>query len=266
MTTNIRHGGPHAASGRHAGRVAIVTGASRGIGLAIAQRLVAEGAQVCLTARKQEALNVAAAEFPAGSVLAIAGRSDDAAHRAEVFDSVAEHFGHLDVLVNNAGTNTHFGSLLDIELDAARKMLEVNVLSNLAWVQDACKHPRLDFVRVGNSIINMSSVTGNVPSHGIGFYGVSKAALSHLTKTLASELGPQIRVNAIAPAVVKTRFSTALYEGKEEEVVSAYPLKRLGVPEDIAAAVSFLASDDAAWVSGQVLGLDGGLLAAGGTA
>ena len=115
-------------------------------------------------------------------------------------------------------------------------------------------------------MVNLSSVTGETPSPGIGLYGISKAAVSHLTRTLAVELGPQIRVNAVSPAVVKTKFSRALYEGKEEEVARDYPLGRLGTPEDIAAAVTYLASADSAWVTGQVLTLDGGLATAGGTA
>lgn len=112
----------------------------------------------------------------------------------------------------------------------------------------------------------LSSVTGQVPSEGIGYCGVSKAANAHLARTLAVELGPAIRVNAVAPAVVKTRFAAALYEGKEAEVAGDYPLKRLGHTEDIAAAVAYLVSDDASWVTGQVLTLDGGLLNAGGSA
>lgn len=250
----------------HDGRVALVTGASRGIGLAVAERLAAEGARVCITARKPEQLAEAAAAFPESSVLAITGRADDPGHRAEVLDAIAQAFGHLDVLVNNAGINTSYGPLMDLDLDAARKMEEVNVTSILAWVQDAYRHPGLGFAGAGSSIVNMSSVAGQVPSPGIGYYGVTKAAVAHLTRTLAVELGPNIRVNAIAPAVVKTRFAAALYEGREEQVSADYPLKRLGVPEDVAGAVSFLVSDSASWITGQVLTLDGGLLAAGGTA
>jgi NAD(P)-dependent dehydrogenase (short-subunit alcohol dehydrogenase family) len=248
------------------GKTAIVTGASRGIGLAIAQDLVANGARVCLTARRPEPLEEAAAGFPEGSVLTVAGKSDDPAHRREVMDTVAETFGGLDVLVNNAGINPVYGPLAELDLEAARKVFEVNVLGTLAWVQDAVAHPGLDFRGRGGAVVNLSSVTGDVPSPGIGLYGISKAAVSHLTRTLAVELGPQIRVNAVSPAVVKTQFSRALYEGKEDEVARDYPLGRLGTPEDVAGAVTYLASPDSAWVTGQVLTLDGGLLAAGGTA
>ncbi|RFA08522.1 3-oxoacyl-ACP reductase [Subtercola boreus] len=248
------------------GKVAIVTGASRGIGLAVAVRLVSEGARVCITARKAEALELAAADFPAGSVIAVAGKADDPEHRAAVLDTVATEFGGLDILVNNAGINPVYGTLLELDLAAARKIMEVNVLGNLAWAQDVVHHPRLGFRERSGVIVSVSSVTGQNPSPGIGFYGISKAAVAHLTRTLAVELGPEIRVNAVAPAVVKTRFAEALYEGREAEVAAEYPLGRLGEPEDIASAVAFLASGDASWITGQVLNLDGGLLVAGGVA
>ena len=248
------------------GHTAIVTGASRGIGLAIALRLVAEGAQVCITARHDEALQDAAARFPKGSVIALAGKAHDPNHRLEVLDTIADTFGQLDILVNNAGINPVYGSVMDLDLAAARKITEVNVFGTLAWIQDAYRHTGLDFAGRGGAVINVSSITGQTPAPGIGFYGVTKAAIAHLTRTLAVEMGPKIRVNAVAPAVVKTQFAQALYEGKEAEVAARYPLGRLGTPEDIAATVAFLASSDSAWITGQVINLDGGLLAAGGTA
>ncbi|MES2169499.1 MAG: SDR family oxidoreductase [Actinomycetota bacterium] len=251
---------------RLTGKIAIVTGGSRGIGLGITRRLVAEGATVAITARKAEALETAVAEFPTGTVIAVAGKADDPEHRAEVFETVAERFGGLDILVNNAGINPLYGPLIDLDLDGARKVLEVNVVSALAWIQGAYHHAGLDFRRRHGTVVILSSVTGQVASEGIGWYGVSKAANAHLARTLAVELGPDIRVNAIAPAVVKTQFARALFEGREDEVAAGYPLGRLGTPEDIAAAVAFLASADASWITGQVLTLDGGLLNAGGTA
>lgn len=248
------------------GKVAVVTGASRGIGLAIARRLVAEGARVCITARKPDPLAEAVASFPEGTAIAVAGKADDPEHRREVFDTVATELSGLDILVNCAGINPIYGPLMELDLDGARKILEVNLLSSLAWTQDAFHHPGLQFTARHGNVVNLSSVTGQVPSSGIGWYGVSKAAIGHLTRTLGVELGPDIRVNAVAPAVVKTQFARALYEGREDEIAADYPLARLGAPEDIAAAVAFLASDDASWITGQVLNLDGGLLSAGGTA
>lgn len=256
---------PHSGR-RFEGQVAVITGASRGIGLGIAHRLQAEGATVVLTARRSEALQEAVAEFPDGTAIGIAGKADDAAHRAEVFDTTAERFGRLDVLVANAGINPVYGPLVDIELDAARKIFDVNVLGTLAWVQDAVRHEGLSFRENKGRVVAISSVAGQNPSSGIGFYGISKAAVSHLTKTLAVELGPDIRVNAVAPAVVKTKFATALYEGREDEVAVAYPVGRLGTPEDIAGAVAYFASGDADWITAQVLTADGGLVAAGGSA
>lgn len=247
------------------GRVAIVTGASRGIGLAIAQRLVAEGARVCITARKPDPLTEAAATMPDGHVITVAGKADDPEHRQAVFDRVGEAFGHLDVLVNNAGINPAYGPLVDLDLAAARKILEVNLLGTLAWVQEAMRRTDLGFAERG-SVVNLSSVTGDTPSPGVGMYGVSKAAVSHLTRTLAAELGPAVRVNAVSPAVVKTDFARALYEGKESETAAEYPMKRLGSPDDVAAAVAYLVSDEASWITGHVMTLDGGLHTAGGTA
>jgi 3-oxoacyl-[acyl-carrier protein] reductase len=251
---------------RFAGKVALVTGGSRGIGLAVAHRLVDEGASVVITGRKQDSLDAAVIEFAPDVILAVAGKSDDAAHRAETLDRIAATFGRLDLLIANAGINPLYGPLIDLDLEGARKVLEVNVVSTLAWVQGAYHHPGLQFREGNGSVVILSSVTGQIASAGIGWYGISKAANAHLARTLAVELGPRIRVNAVAPAVVKTRFSDALYEGREDEVAQDYPLKRLGTPDDIASAVAFLASSDASWITGQVVTLDGGLLNAGGRA
>jgi NAD(P)-dependent dehydrogenase (short-subunit alcohol dehydrogenase family) len=248
------------------GKTAIVTGSSRGIGLGIVHELVDRGARVCLTARNPEPLEEAVQSLPEGSAISVAGKSHDPEHRREVLDTVARELGGLDILVNNAGINPVYGPLTDLALDAASKVFEVNVFGTLAWIQEVLRHPVLGFRERGGRIVNLSSVTGETPSPNIGLYGISKAAVSHLTRTLAVELGPEIRVNAVAPAVVKTQFAKALYEGKEEEVSSQYPLGRLGTPEDIAKAVGYLASDDSAWVTGQVINLDGGLIVAGGTA
>ncbi|MGB4136796.1 MAG: SDR family oxidoreductase [Microbacterium sp.] len=246
------------------GRTALVTGASRGIGLAIAHRLVSEGARVCITARREEGLREAATSFPEGSLIFAAGRSDDPEHRAETLDRIADELGGLDVLVNNAGINPVYGPLIDLDDAGARKAIEVNVLGTLAWTQSVYHHVGLGFAERTGAIVNIASVAGYTPSEGIGMYGITKAALIHMTRTLAVELGPDVRVNAVAPAVVKTRFARALYEGREDEVAAAYPLRRLGTPEDIAAAVAYLVSDDSSWITGQTLTLDGGLLSAGG--
>jgi len=242
-------------------RVAIVTGASRGIGLGIAKTLVERGAKVCITARKVEALEEAVNALGGPDVaIAVPGKSDDTAHQDEAIAKTIETFGRLDYLVNNTGINPVYGPVLDIEPEAAAKILAVNVLAPLAWTKRARDAWMGEH---GGAVVNVASVAGLGASPGIGLYGVSKAALIRLTIEMGVELGPDIRVNAVAPAVVKTKFATALYEGREEEVASAYPLKRLGVPSDIAGAVAFLLSDDAGWITGQTVVLDGGRTLAG---
>ena len=243
------------------GAVAIVTGASRGIGFAIAQRFVAEGAKVCITGRDAGALETAVKDLGGPEVaLGVAGKGDDADHRAAVVDTVLGAFGPVTVLVNNIGINPAYGPLSTLDLNAARKMIDVNVLGTLGWVQEAL---RGGLTEQGGSIVNISSVSGVRPAPGIAFYGVTKAALIHLTEELAVELAPKIRVNAVAPAVIKTRFATALYEGREAQVAATYPLGRLGVPEDVAGAVAFLCSADAAWITGQTVVIDGGVTLTG---
>lgn len=238
------------------GRVAVITGASRGIGFGIARRFVEEGAKVCVTARKPDALAdaVAALGGPVNAV-AVAGRADDPDHRADAVRRVADLFGPPDILVNNTGINPVYGPLLDLDLDAARKIFEVNVLSTLGWVQEVFRKPP----QRGGAVVNVSSVSAIHPPAGIAFYGVTKAALNHLTSCLAAELAPAVRVNAVAPAVVKTRFAAALYEGREDDVAAQYPMRRLGVPADVAGAAAFLASDEASWITGQTLVVDGGV-------
>lgn len=242
---------------RFDGQVALVTGASRGIGLAVARRLLDEGARVVITARKPEGLQAALDELAGGdAVLAVAGRADDTDHQREAVATAVREFGGLDVLVNNTGINPAYGPLIEIDDSAARKIMDVNVLSALSWTRQALA-AGLGGERLG-AVVNMASVAGLAPAPGIAYYGVSKAALIGLTIQLAAELAPRVRVNAIAPAVVKTKFAAALYEKDEAAAAAGYPLARLGEPADIGAAAAFLASSDAAWITGQTLVVDGG--------
>jgi NAD(P)-dependent dehydrogenase (short-subunit alcohol dehydrogenase family) len=247
----------------HSGRVALVTGASRGIGYAIAEALVARGDRVVITGRDGKALEEAVQRLGPDRVLGVAGKSHDAAHRREAVGLAMARYGRIDALVNNVGTNPVFGDLVDLDLDAARKILDINLVSTLGWVQLAHK---ASLAEHGGAIVNMASVSALGPAPGIGMYGASKAALVQLTQQLAHELAPSVRVNAVAPAVVRTRFAEALFTGHEEEVAASYPLKRLGMPADVAGAVAFLLSEQAAWITGQTLVLDGGLTLGAGLA
>jgi 3-oxoacyl-[acyl-carrier protein] reductase len=244
------------------GRAALVTGASRGIGYGIAEALVARGDRVCITGRNEDALKEAvdklASLAPGGGerVIGVAGKAHDEAHQAVAVERAMEAFGRIDYLANNAGTNPVYGLLADVDLGVVRKVYETNVVSALGFAQQTWKAWQKDN---GGAIVNISSIAGLAPSPFIGAYGMSKAAMTNLTVQLAAEMAPAVRVNAISPAVVKTKFAAALYEGREEEAAAGYPLGRLGVPEDIGGAAAFLLSDQAGWITGQNLVVDGGL-------
>jgi NAD(P)-dependent dehydrogenase (short-subunit alcohol dehydrogenase family) len=247
-----------------AGKSAIITGATRGIGFGIAAELVSRGANVCITARKPGELDNAIHELdPDGSGRAIAARgsADDSEHQQAAIEATLAAFGRLDFVVNNAAVNPHFGLLIDADLNAVRKIFEVNVVATLAWAQLAWNTWQKEH---GGAILNVASVGGFVPGPFIGAYNSSKAALIHLTRQLAQELGPKVRVNGIAPAVVKTDFAKALYEKDEAGVAARYPMKRLGVPNDTSKLAAFLLSEDASWITGQTVVIDGGITSMGG--
>lgn len=244
------------------GQVAIITGASRGIGFGIAEELVSAGARVCLTGRNADALQTAAASLGGPLVaLPVAGKADDPAHQSEAVARTLETFGRLDMLVNNVGINPAYGTLMDLDLAVARKTFEVNALATLSWVQHC---HRAAMAEGGGSIVNVSSLSSIKHAPGLGMYGATKSMLEHLTRTLGQELAPTVRVNAVAPAVVKTAFAAKLYEQDEAETAARFPLQRLGVPQDVAHAVRFLLGPRSAWITGQVLLVDGGLSLTGG--
>ncbi|MEU3892129.1 SDR family oxidoreductase [Streptomyces sp. NPDC029041] len=244
------------------GKVALVTGASRGIGYGVAEALVARGDRVCITGRNEDALKEAVEQLGADRAVHVAGKAHDEAHQALAVERTMEAFGRVDYLVNNAGTNPVFGPIADLDLNVARKVFETNVVSALGFAQRTWHAWQKDN---GGAIVNIASVAGLSPSPFIGAYGVSKAAMINLTVQLAHEFAPKVRVNAIAPAVVKTKFAQALYEGREEEAAAAYPLGRLGVPSDIGGAAAFLTSGQSDWVTGQTLVVDGGIFLNAGT-
>jgi NAD(P)-dependent dehydrogenase (short-subunit alcohol dehydrogenase family) len=236
------------------GKVALVTGASKGIGAAIARAFAENGASVMLSSRKQEELEKTAASIDGETAVFAAHAGDPDQARACVAATI-ERLGGLDILVNNAATNPHMGQAIDVDLPRYDKTMEVNLRGPLAWAQEAW---RQSLQATGGSVINIASVGGMTHGGPIGIYDITKAGLIHLTKHLATELGPQVRVNAIAPGLVKTDFARALWQPGGEDASWPWPLKRLGRPEDIADAAVFLASELASWITGHVLVVDGG--------
>lgn len=244
------------------GRTAIVTGASRGIGLAAAAALHDAGANVVLTARTEEAAAEAAASVGPRAMGVGAHVTDEDLARACV-DRTVERFGSVDVLVNNAGTNPAYGPVLRQDHGRFAKTLDVNLWGPILWsrlVVDAWMGEH------GGSIVNTASIGGMSVGPDLGVYHVSKAALIHLTKQLAIELAPTIRVNAVAPGVVRTRLAEALWKEHEAAVDERTPLGRIGEPADVGAAIAFLASPSASWITGETLVIDGGQMIGAGAA
>jgi NAD(P)-dependent dehydrogenase (short-subunit alcohol dehydrogenase family) len=242
------------------GRTALVTGASRGIGLATAQALGAAGANVVLTSRKQEAADEAAATIEnavKGTVVGVGAHATDGDAARRCVDFTVETFGSLDILVNNAGTNPAFGPMIDMDHGRFAKTFDVNLWAPVLWTSLAVKAWMGEH---GGAIVNTASTGGLAVAPGMGVYNATKAGLIHLTRQFALELAPGVRVNAVAPAVVRTRLAEMLWVGHEEQLSAVYPLGRIGEPGDIASAVLFLVSDAASWITGQTLVLDGGAL------
>ncbi|TNM38474.1 SDR family oxidoreductase [Nocardioides albidus] len=257
MSSSITSRLPVVTAERFVGKTAIVTGGSRGIGLAVAERLVAEGANVVITGRRPESLDAALASIDHGGRLhGVAGHAADADHQAQTVAVAMTRFGAVDLLVNNAAVNPVYGDLVGLDAAAAQKTFDVNCMTVLSWTQQAY---RAHMGEYGGAIVNVSAVAAFRAARGIAFYGATKALINSLTASLAVELGPTVRVNAVAPAVVKTDFARLLYEGQEERIAAAYPLQRLGTSADVAGPVSYLLSEDASWITGQTLVVDGGL-------
>jgi NAD(P)-dependent dehydrogenase (short-subunit alcohol dehydrogenase family) len=241
------------------GKVAVVTGASRGIGADVAATLAAAGARLVLASRKLDGLEAVAAQIrdAGGEALAVACHTGRAAEVEALAARAEEAFGGIDILVNNAATSPYFGPLLDAEEAQWDKTFEVNVKGYVHTIR-ACV-PRMR-KRGGGVIVNVASVAGLVPHGGLGVYGVTKAAVIMLTKTLAVELAPDVRVNAIAPGLIETRFSEALWATPEarERALRVIPQRRTGQTGDLTGAVLYLASPASAYTTGAVLVIDGG--------
>jgi 3-oxoacyl-[acyl-carrier protein] reductase len=234
------------------GRTAVVTGATRGIGLAVARQLAAAGARVCVTARDADEVRRTAAELGG---IGLAGSVADPAHLQQVTELVMREFGRVDVVVNNAATNQPYGPLMDADPDDWRTAFTVNVEAPLRLVREAWRAWMREH---GGSVVNICTEgAGHVGPH-VGAYGTTKAALLHLTRQLAGELAPSVRVNSVSPGLVRTEMARFVWERAETELAAGLPLGRIGEPEDVARAVLWLASDAAEWITGADLLVDGG--------
>lgn len=247
------------------GKVVVVTGGSRGIGQATAVEFINSGAKgVVVTSRKPDNVEQAVAEIAEATgrpeaIHGIVAPADDVEAAEKAIAETIAHFGSCDVLINNAGTNPAPGALSDVNLGAVDKLWSVNQKGPIIWAQQVW-HQWME--KNGGVIINVASVGGLLVGPMIGAYNVSKAALVHTTKQMAFEMAPSVRVNAVAPAVVKTKLSAMLWENGEEAAANMHPMKRLGDPEDVANAIVFLSSDKASWLTGVVLPVDGGVVGA----
>jgi NAD(P)-dependent dehydrogenase (short-subunit alcohol dehydrogenase family) len=235
------------------GKVALVTGASKGIGKAIAKEFAESGAKVMLSSRKLDGLKAAAAEIDGETEVfaAHAGKPEDA---VACIDATIERFGGLDILVNNAGANPYYGFSLGVDEPRFDKTFEVNLRGPLFWSQVAWNKA---FKEKPGVIMNIASVGGLRSEFGLGIYNITKAAMIHMTRQLAGELGPT-RVVGIAPGLVKTDFAAYLVENFGDRLAASMPTKRLGEPEDVANLAVFLASDAASWITGETYIVDGG--------
>ena len=235
------------------GKVALVTGASKGIGKAIASSLAASGAKVMINSRKQDQLEIARSEMSGDVEIFAANAGDDDAGQRAVSATI-ERFGGLDILVNNAASNPYFGATLGVDGPRYDKTFQVNLKAPLFWSQAAWD---LAFKDKPGTIINIASVGGLRAEGGLGVYNLTKAALIHLTRQLAGELGPT-RVVGIAPGLVQTDFAAFLVDNFGDKLAARLPLQRLGEPQDIANLAMFLASDLASWITGETYVIDGG--------
>ncbi len=243
---------------------AIVTGGTRGIGFAIAEAMLQMGARVAVSGRKSDGVKLAIERLRhvgGDRVVGVAAHSARPEDVTRLFDEAVKAFGAIHVVVNNAATNPSMAPLHEVELEVFDKILETNLRGYLLVAREGVR--RMREASVAGSIVNVSTVASLRPWPGLGAYSVSKAAVNSMTQVLAIELGRDgIRVNAIAPGVVRTRFSEALWKNPktEEDTAKRLPLSRIAEPEDVVGAALFLASEASRYVTGQVLVVDGGMM------
>lgn len=242
------------------GKVAVVTGSSRGIGRSIARALSSAGAKVTVTSRKIEACEAVASEIAAdgGKAIAVACNVSDKVQVSNLVKETHAQHGPVDILVCNAATNPVYGPMAELDDKAMEKIFTTNV-QGPSWLINLVAPQMAE--NGGGAIVMLSSIAGLLGSKNLGAYAVSKAADAQLARNYAVELGPDnIRVNAIAPGLIRTEFARALWEGEDgKDFVEKTPLRRLGEPEDIASVAAFLASDAAKFMTGQVIVVDGGV-------
>ena len=241
-------------------KVALITGASKGIGEAIAIIYASHGAKVVINSRKQEDLDkvVDKIKSTGGDCMAVAGNTSEVSSLKMMVDKTVEKYGGIDIVVNNAASNPAFGPVVQTEAWAYDKIMDVNVKAPFELSKLAYPHMKL---RGGGSVINLSSIAGDTPDPGLGIYSVSKAALNMLTKVMAKEWGPDnIRVNAICPGLIKTKFSQALWQDENtlKRWMKMVPMGRMGTVDEIAALALFLASDVSGYCTGTLFFADGG--------
>lgn len=240
-------------------RTVLVTGASRGIGQATATAFAAQGCNVVLTSRQQDALDTVAGElakaYPQVDVLPVAAHAAEPEQVQACVDAAMARFGRLDVLVNNAATNPYYGPLVNLDPVRADKTVRLNQFGVVLWTQAVWRAWQAEH---GGAVVNVASLGGMVTEPGIGYYNATKAAVILLTKQFAAELAPGVRVNGVAPGIVRTHLARALWENAEPQLKAAMPLGRIGEPADIAGVITFLASEAAGWITGQTIVVDGG--------